>query len=90
VIADAAVDQDDVVRRAQHIRLEAHDQKAVGIESSRLHPMAVLLKQIRIEPENDSQRRHESGLLLDDPVHRHVAGTYYRCHGLSNVCSWWR
>ncbi len=43
VVADAAIDQDGVVRRLHDIGLETQDQHVVGVErTGLLHPLAVL------------------------------------------------
>ena len=69
VVADAAVDQDGVMRRLHHIGLEAEDQNVLVVErAGLLHPAAIFGQQFRRQTGHHFQRREETGFLFDDAV----------------------
>jgi hypothetical protein len=60
VVADAAVDQDGVMRRLYDVRLEAQDQHVIVVERMRgTHPRAVLGQDFRRQAGQHLQRRQE-------------------------------
>ena len=83
VVADAAIDQDGVVRRLHHIGLEAQDQHVLVVErAGLLHPRPVLRQHFRRQARQHFQRRQEGGFLFDNTVNGEVAGGEFEAHDL--------
>ena len=84
VVADAAIDQDGVVRRPHDVGLEAQDQHVVVIDRAGLfHPRLVLSEPLRRECRQHVERGQERGFLLDDAVNAEIAGGQFETHGFS-------
>jgi hypothetical protein len=81
VIADAAVDQDGVMRRFHHTGLETQDQHVVGVErAGLLHPRPVLGQDFRRQARQHLQRRQQGGFLFDDAVNGEIADGKLEAH----------
>ena len=81
VVADAAVDQDGVMRRLHDIGLEAQHQHVIVVERARrAHPRAVLGQQFRRQARQHLQCRQERHLLLDDAMDREIADGEFQTH----------
>jgi hypothetical protein len=84
VVADAAVEQNGVMRRLHHIGLETQDQHVLRIQRGRLsHPRPVFRQQVRRQAGQHLQCRQEGGFLLDDAVDGEIADAQRETHGNS-------
>ena len=83
VVADAAVDQDGMMRRLHDVGLEAQDQYVVVVERVRApHPRPVLCEPLRRKAGQQIQCRQECGFLLDDAMNGEIAGGEFEAHGI--------
>ena len=81
VVADAAVDEHRMVRRAQDVGLEAEDEAPrPRFERARLQPGAVLLEPLRRETRQEIEHRQKRAFLLDDAMDRDLAEAEGGCH----------
>ena len=83
VVADAAIDQDGVMRRLHDVGLETQDQHVVVVDRTGLfHPRPVLREPFRRQAGQQVQRRQERGFLLDNAMNGEVAGSKFEAHEL--------
>ncbi|MGY4232323.1 hypothetical protein ACVIIW_001270 [Bradyrhizobium sp. USDA 4449] len=81
VVADAAVDQDGVMRRLHDIGLEAEHQDVLLIQRACLpHPISVLGQHLGRQSRQHLQRRDERRLLLDDALNGEIADRIFQAH----------
>ena len=80
VIADAAVDQDGVVRGAYDVGLKAKDQLSVRGERGRDQPGSMFCQHLGLQARQKRQRGGERDLELDDPVDNNIAAGERRAH----------
>jgi hypothetical protein len=81
VVADAAIDQDVMVRRLDDIRLEAqYDVPARAVVAAGRQPGQILAEGFLRQCRQEVEHRREAALLLDDPVDGHVVDGKTRAH----------
>jgi len=87
VVADAAVDQNGMVRRLHHVGLEAQQQDVLVIQRLRFaHPCPVLGQHFARQPRQHLKRRDERGFLLDDTMDGEIADRVCEAH--ENSCDY--
>ncbi len=73
VVADATVNQNDMMRRAHDIGLETEDQPVILTKGFRRKPAAILLEHFRRESGKHVKRRQKRPLQLNDAMNADVA-----------------
>ena len=80
VVADATVNQNDMMRRAHDIGLETEDQPVILTKGFGRKPVAILLEHFRRESRKHVKRRQKRPLQLNDAMNADVADAQELVH----------